>query len=654
MRSYDVLIDGEPYIFEKEGITLGNTLLEPGAPRQIGSAVIEDVITGLGPAVNRGNGYYDIHRLIPTVEGQLIFAPTATAGPERNLNGFSSDYTPGIHHHPFTSAGGQYIAFGKYIYAIFLSDIATLSYTQVDASDASTIGNAFARYTGGAFVWRNKMYFGIENSLNGQALGYAWVDAAFPTDSVVVADLVKGFSYAASGRGRLFIAQNQAVPPGTDGIPLKWSSDMAHDYSDALFTLYGTTGTFVYAIENRPRVTWVGMQGSAVLFFLADGSVLASDEAGFIGIISGRSQSSAAEDNFQGFGAVPFLDGMAFPVNFGGPHHINPVTLLTKSLSVGNVQDVPLDVHDIRINCMTSVGEHLLMAGDRYLYDLVWSRQAPVVHKICDLWQVGTDYGVSNPNSYIASAMTYQGGLLVITMLDRADFRIRQIQMEITPALNRSVATYNAGPLMGWIRPGVLIGSDRAQSMTKLWLQIRGANFASRSSGATISFDQVHVDESAFNIPVADVVGTGPWSARISQSAQPIGRTLSFRMKLNTPQYTGFSERIYTPIVADFVWAPDAEDMVTLTLRASAEQLSRVGGALVRRSARDTADALLSKLHQFITVQFSDGSPENTTGSSAGALWDMFVEEVEAKRGVEADSGYGSDSYVVTLACRRL
>lgn len=639
VKSYDVLIDGQPYIFDAEGLVLGDALTEPAPPRQLGSAVIENIATGIGPKLSRGNGYYDIHRLIPSVEGQLIHVPKVSVGAQHVLGGLS-EYTPGIKHHPFAQAGAQYIAFGKAIYSITLADVVALTYTNVTGSDptAAPISNANARYTGGGFVWRNRIYFGIENALNGDCVGYAYVDAATPTAAIILSDAAgKGFSYGAASRGRVFVARNKGAP---DGIQLKWSSDMANDYSAAGHTQYGSTGTFVYGIENRPRVTWVEMLGSAVLFFLANGGVLASDEAGFIGIAGGRAQASAAEDNFQGFGAVPYLDGMAYRVNYGGPHHINPVTLLTKSMSPGNVQDVPLDVNDVTIRCMTSVGEHLLMAGDKYLYDIVWTGAQPVVHKIMDLSLIASA-------GFVPGDMTYQGGLLVITMVNTATSRFQQIQLEPIPSINKSILT-PGGAVVGWVEPGILVGPARAASMTKLWLQVRGSHYTRVNAASTLSFSTALVDETKA-VTIAGISAPGPWAAAITASPQlnRLGRTLSFRLNVNSAGHTGFDERVYMPIVADFLWAPSNTDMLTLTLKATSEQLGRAGGLLRSRSARQVVDALIAKQYTVITVVFSDGSPSPAT-------WTMFVEGVEAARTVEAESGTAADAYVVKMACRRL
>lgn len=647
MNSYDVKIDSLPYLFAAEGITLGDALKEPAPPRQLGSAVIENVVTGIGPKVNRGNGYYDVHRLIPTIEGQLIFHPKVAVGAQHTLTG-GSDYTPGVHHHP--GVGGQYIPFGKMIYLITIGDTVTLTYTNCTGADptAAPISNANARYTGGAFQWRNRMYFGIEDSTNGLVLGYAYIDFAVSATAVILKSdaFGKGFSFGAAARGRLFITRNKSNVVGLDPIELKWSPDMTHNYDDDVtpFSIYGNTGTFIYGIENKPRTTWVSMLGSAALFFLANGAVLASDEAGFVGIIAGPSQSSAAEDNFQGFGAVPYLDGMAYRVNYGGPLHINPVTLVTRSLSPGNLQDISLEMHDVTIRCMTSVGEHLLYAGDKYLYEVVWIGNTPVLHKHIDLSQFAAA-------GFVPGDMTFQGGLLVITMVNTSTNRFQQIQMEPIPAINKSTTVYAGASISGYLDTGILMGPERAMHMTKLWLQVRGAHYTRVNAGNSLSFSNGLVDESKA-VSLASVTAAGPWSSAIAGAPQlnRLGRTLSFRMSMNVVGYTGFEEKVFTPIVADFVWCPNMDDMITLSIIASAEQPERVGGAWIDRSARTIVDTLLAKLYTIISVEFSDGSPTPAT-------WSMFVEGVQASRMGEqaaADSGYGSDSYIVKMVCRRL
>lgn len=635
MRSYDIKIDGEPYRFQGEGIQFSDSLVDPAPPTQLGSAVIENVSNGISTKLGRGNGYYDIHRLIPTVEGQLIFAPKVQAGSAFALSG-SRDYTPGIFHHP--CAAGQYIAFGTRIYRLNLVDFVGLTYTLVAGSDCTSI-NANARYTGGAFVWRNRIYFGIENGLNGGAIGYAWIDfIAADATATVVNDATKGFSFAAANRGRLFLAQNQAAP---DGIKLRWSPDMANDFTAAEFTLYGDSGTFVYGIETRPRVTWVLMLGSAALFFRSDGSVLASDEAGFIGITSPRSQSSGSEDNTQGFGAVHYLDGAAYPVFAGGPHHINPVNLLTRSLNPGNVQDISVEREDTNIHALMSVGEHLLMAGDTYLYDVVWSGPTPVVHKLLNMTTIAGA-------GYVVGAMTQQSGIIAITMYNSSTGHFKQIHLELLPNMRVSTEAYSGPALNGWIEPGILTGPERAATQTKLWLQVRGAYYQQAHASNTISFSNGLVDESKA-VSIATVSGAGPFAAAISGSPQTnrLGRTLSFRLNMNPAQYTGFNEKLFLPLVADFLWSPTIDDKLVLTILGTAEQQTRAGGVLSRRSSRQVVDTLLAKSRSIITVEFSDGSPTPAT-------WTMFVEAVEAVRAQESDPLYDSPVYNVKMLCRRL
>lgn len=636
VKSYDILINDLPYMFgNKGGIDLGDSLVDPAPPTQLGSAIVENVSNGIGPKLARGNGYYDLHRLIPTVEGQLIFPPKAQVGNAFALTG-SLDYTPGLFHH--STPAGQYIALGTRIYRLNLVDFVGLTYTLVASSDctAAPISNANARYTGGAFVWRNRIYFGIENGLNGGVLGYSYVDFVVDDDlAVVVNDAAKGFSYGAADRGRLFIAQNQAHPLG---IKLKWSPDMATNFDDAGFDLFGDTGTFVYGIETRPRVTWALMMGSAVLFFRADGSVLASDEAGFIGVTSPRSQSSGALDNTQGFGAVHYLDGAAFPVFAGGPHHINPVTLTTRSLSPGNLQDVPIEVEDPDIGPMYAVGEHLFMAGDTYLYDLLWTHQTPIAHK---LFNMVTLAGAG----YVVGAMTQQGGILAITMYNSSSGHFKQIHMEVLPSLRVSTEAYSGAALNGWIEPGILVGPERAASMTKLWLQVRSPYFTRVGAGNTVSFTNELVDQTK-TVDIATVTGVGPFAAAISGTPQTnrLGRTLSFRLNLNPTEYTGFNERLYLPLACDFLWAPDADDRITIRVELTSEQPSRSGSVLIRTGARAAADVLNAMLNTVQTVKFPDSS----------AAWVVFVEQTEVKQLDSAESGTGAPSYLATLVCRRL
>lgn len=636
VKSYDITIDSVPYMFgTKGGIDLGDSLVDPAPPTQLGAAIVENVSNGLGPKLARGNGYYDLHRLIPTVEGQLIFPPKAQVGSAFALSGVT-DYTPGLFHH--SCPAGQYIALGTRIYRLNLTDFAGLTYTLVASSDctAAPISNANARYTGGAFVWRDRIYFGIENGLNGGVLGYAYVDFVADDDlATIVADVNKGFSYGAADRGRLFIAQNQAAP---NGIQLKWSPDMATNFDDAGFDLFGDSGTFVYGIETRPRVTWVLMMGSAALFFRADGSVLASDEAGFVGVTSPRSQSSGALDNTQGFGAVHYLDGAAYPVFAGGPHHINPVNLTTRSLSPGNLQDIPIEVQDPDIGPMYAVGEHLFMAGDTYLYDVLWSHQVPVVHK---LFNMVTLAGAG----YIVGAMTQQGGILAITMYNSSTGHFKQIHMEVLPSLRVSTEAYLGSALNGWIEPGILVGPERAASMTKLWLQVRSPYFTRVGAANTVTFTNGLVDESKV-VSIASVNAVGPFAAAISGTPQTnrLGRTLSFRLNMNPSEYTGFNERLYLPLSCDFLWAPSVADRVTIRVTLTSEQASRAGSVWVRTGARAAADALAALHNSVATIGFPD------TGTS----WTVFVEQTEVTQDDSAESGRGQPSYIATLVCRRL
>ncbi len=54
MKSYDILINSEPYLFGSGGgIDLGSALLEPGTPKQLGTMHIPSAHHGFGQAVAR-------------------------------------------------------------------------------------------------------------------------------------------------------------------------------------------------------------------------------------------------------------------------------------------------------------------------------------------------------------------------------------------------------------------------------------------------------------------------------------------------------------------------------------------------------------------------------------------------------------------------
>jgi hypothetical protein len=289
---------------------------------------------------------------------------------------------------------------------------------------------------------------------------------------------------------------------------------------------------------------------------------------------------------------------------------------------------------------MTSVGEHLLMAGNKYLYDIVWTGNLPIVHKLLDLHTFLSD-------DFVAGDMTYQGGLLVITMISTSQSLIQQIHTEPLPAVNVSVSPTD-DDVQAWIRFGTLSGPSRAAHMTKLWLQIRGTDYTQANPGNSLTFTNGRVDEEK-DVNLDPVTAPGPWVSKMrgdGTAMDVLGRTLSFRMNFNVEGWLGFNERVYLPIVADFLWCPTHEDMITISLRASSEQAGRAGGMLQARSARTVVDTLLAKQNKVITVTFADGSPQPQT-------WTMFVETADAQRGVEMDTRAG-DAYVVKLACRRL
>ena len=172
MKSFDVKIAGDPYVFDGKGIELGGAPREAVAPGQLGAIIIPSVHLGLGHARD-------------TTAGRYWYATGAiTHKPGFLLPGFDrsaalATYARGTPLYPWSVAyekGGledkAFLISPKKLY-IFDPHVDTPGPTEVVDSDLATLSGD-KRYTGSCFLWNSQWIFGFEDDQK-VAAGFARV-----------------------------------------------------------------------------------------------------------------------------------------------------------------------------------------------------------------------------------------------------------------------------------------------------------------------------------------------------------------------------------------------------------------------------------------------------------------------------------------------
>ena len=674
-RTFDIKIDGQPYLFPEgqSGLQLGATVVEPAQKGQVASIVVESFHGGVGHDTPTGpfqfsdvSGTSDADVYTP---GVFAIDGTATVMDTETLD-TPMFYRPSFIFHPFN--GELYVQTGRHLFRIttVLTDIGGASTLAADASPNRL------RYTGGSFRYGPYAILCVEDIADNNASIYTstatttWLQnrssygyvqlTSSPTPSLVT---TYPMSFGVTTRSRSYWVRHNTWESTTD---LYWAP-----YVTAT-TLAAAPVNGPISFEGTPKVSWMMDAGNAVLIAFEDGSVRGFDESGFLGVvqapISTLSSLTAAGthprayDAHYGRRAAQYKDAYLLRSE-DGLWAVNPQTLVTRQFDLNDLRATNLETLRGEVDAVAAWGDAAFVAkavhsgaSRRTGYSL-WRVQAHADGSF-GVYRQGSS---GTTGDFISDAVVVQphtdpgatrvNPVLLYLIVNTTDNTVALVKRDLrlkTPVANLSTTA----PTTALIETQILSGDGPAQNMTKLFLGVRGYLEVTEAAGSTLTFPSVTIDGKAVSLAAVDE--QGPFYRTFTTSGNEnisnrLGRSIKLQLQLNKASATTLQNapKLIMPLSIDYVWVPDTDDRVTIKVQVVNNALGRAGGVW-QSSTKDSSDALLALRQQVVRVEFPDGS--TTLGANR---WDVLVEDVFIDQAASEEEPV-SEAYIATLTCRRL
>jgi hypothetical protein len=476
---------------------------------------------------------------------------------------------------------------------------------------------------------------------------------SFPVLSATLTlDTAKAVSFGAAQRGRLFWTQNQ----GNGNTLVYWAPAVAPavNFEGVGFTKYGPIYT------DNIRSTWVTLWGGTLFIAREDGSVLGTDETGFLGLAMPapvRRSSSPDSPMLAGsFGrnAAPYLDMLLLPA-IDTVWGFSPHTLAIRTLDPSSVQATDDAFTQSMFLATASAGTHAFVGGLTTaatggvgrIYRLVYESGAIVAHAF------GADFAANVRVVSLLTCMRFDSDrdptLYLYSLTDdgtNVKLYRNTIRTDVNPTSVHPTPTVS-DPV--YLALPVHSGDDSQQNISKLFLQVRGRVALPAGGTPKLAF-VASVDGNS--VTIADVTTDGEFAQPITSTtpATRIGRSFFLGLNLHG---TNVGKTLFFPVSVDFLWVPSQHDLITLTVLAAGDTVTRHGGTWTRTSAKDAVDKLMALRNTITTAEF----PEGTAGASAvtgTVTWSLFVQNVIVEKKTGEVSGAGANQYAVILTCRKL
>lgn len=627
MRSWDVKLGSIPLNFPigQAGLTLGVAQKEPGTPGQLGQAVVGSFHGGVGRDMDDGLGRY----------GEAVGANTTIPGlllPEAFKATVDSFVATGVTSmRPalgYQTGSVMFIIAGQDIYT-FDPTAETPAITQmtVNVSGGWAAGEEFS---GSVFKFNNRMIFGVVN--NGQATRYGWCLTDGTGDVTVVATGGEEVSHGASARGKAFW--------------LRSNNQLVWAIQSAAATFPGTPHGPQVINNSPPDITWVAMIGTAVILLTSGGEILGADETA-LWALAGFTGDAPLDLNF-GHHPKFWQDVLLIP-SITGLWSYTGQTLLTRAIGGNYIQTT--NVERLRGSAVSAaaagpygyVAQRVPGAEDHTrIYRLVRYQDQFAFHDFLE---------EQDTNVVAADMMTFFVQAIDQTRLyylehnesnDTVTLMYRNLRLPSDSGFNDFLNTMDS--TVDLLK---LTGQDASQSMTKMWLQVRG-HFETGTPHdvafpPSLSFEGVTVDGQT--VTIASVTTSGPFAVPIvgSSAGNVLGRELSAcTVKLNNPDHDTI---LHLPLVFDYIWVPSDTDRVTLVVTVGSDVVGNVV-SLRQNSSRDLRDDLAALNSTVTTLEFYDDEHGATP-------WDVLVEDVKINDVPETE-GVGQIDRVATIILRRL
>lgn len=653
MKSYDVLLNGEPYLFgpasARGGIALGAALTEPGQARQVDTILIPAPTHGFGQEIAAN----DPKRCRQLFQWEVTGGTIVPSGSSDNAFGVASEVpaafdsvgavNPDRHVHMHKVASSNAI-FNPTMFIAFPQSVQVWDGTTVTGVLAAPAGpgGGFGAYTSMA-RWRGKLIIGIEaipaaGSFGdvSKRYGYKYAEYDFPTN--VGTNMTAGGDVAVS-----HIATNsnfifRIVNYGRFRPPELFIGDVA----SADFGSIAWVGPILVPLGGY--CTNMITLGPHLLIFKRGGCVLSFDSGEVFSPVYKEGSGGDIDDDLWGASAVQYTSHVVFTTSTK-VYRIDVNTLQTTDITPAKHQNL---VRPDATTLLPEITRSLAPDGDELF--------------------AGAEDSLNNGRIILRGVTTrdgfnYTNMVNLTTNITSAAEKVRGVGMYKGSAGNREliVATKNGanGSIyrqrlyeQGFLQLPVsyagatLYESSRltpdgaASGLTvrplavRLWKQLGSAIFSLKMS----------MDEGAYvTLGAISAIVAGPQRFEIPSSFAPLlGRLSQLKIDSSSAPGAGILNRIDFPIAIDFEYAPANKDAVTLKVFAG-EQIENMGGEWIRRSPRKIVDDLLALRRTLVTLEFPDG-----------VQWSVFVAEVASAQVLQETPELNSPSWLVTLELHRL
>lgn len=663
MKSYDILIDSEPYLFgNKGGIALGSSLMEPGSPREVATIVIPSAHHGYGQMVNRDPEKAETLDALEVGEGFIMPAGNEHASsPNTITDAFwtgaitGSQYTPDTNFHA-RPVGSLFVPDTGKFFIIFPRKIIEFdpnSYGAVTRLTAPVSGGDFFAYTGAVARWRNQYVFGIEST--GVAIAPPGDDSQrqgeFWASYTTYTDVFANQTADAIDMSHVVTTANKAVR----------IDNIGRNFPPALYVADDPTSDF-------GSLTWIGpihIPGGGYctgMYLLGPHVVLAKSTGQLMGMDTGEVFSPLVNtehsryDDFFGANARHWLN-----------YFIIPSSVNILRLDPSTLQLVPFDPPSVQghnmISAMDSPARQFCVAtrGTEELYVfgndssttaattlfLVKGRLYPDgKFAYTSQRQLTTTFPSHARHITVVRGHPSVNGRDVIVMVSQdvsspANAHIHVVY-EYPYSLNYSVmSAYATNPMYVSSRvsaDGVAAGLTIKPLQVRLW-----RDTDEMPAGGTNRWTvMISIEDGTFVSIGTIAPGTGQVTFPIPSTTPDLGRY--FQIKIVGSVLDGtVHQHIAFPIAIDYAFVPNTKDAIVIKVEATSEQINKLGGEWTRDSGRSITDRLIDLRGLVKTVEFTDGSQ-----------WSVLIEDVGAAMVANEEPRTNSPTWLVTLDCRRL
>lgn len=601
VRSYDVLINNEPYLYgPRGGVRLGDALKEPGATGQVGSIVITSLHHGAGQKVARDSMKYDTGTADATVMGMLL-----PAGAQATTGSVTASDSNPRRDGAFQWGDDVYFTMGDKVLKVDTNDNLTVAYT-LPSSPAQ-------QFTGSVTYWRNKVLLGVETSTLYTLAVVEFDGANFNYNDA----LHLRHSFAVSTRSALFWVTNSGSVPS-----LRWT-----DKTDVDFLSLTTNDVYgPFYLESGGWCTGMARAGPFAVTFKKDGSIQGFDPSEVYSPLTPE-RGYIRDDTF-GSGSQQMLSFLLVPTN-NEVLRFDPRTLELGDITPAKWQQSspPVIPGTPGMPVVVSSGSEAYVFHDfadqgRSLLRLVAYPDGMYYHTV----KTGMSYKVKA--MHIRHDTNTGKRHLYLLEHTGASARVTRIEIPYQGwlgSINVSAASLTTSLYFGE-PPGI----------TKVPIQVRG--WASASASYPIGVD-IAVDSGTW-VSLGNVTSEGPFALAVPQTL--LGRGIKLRFTINASG-TNVS-RLEFPVSIDYVYISSVTDMVTITVTVTSDTITRLGGRWSRNYARKQVDDLRALRGQATTIEFAD---------STQPAWNVFVQEVRVAQAIPGE-GDPTPGYQVDIACRRL